>query len=87
MTIIHIPQCVTAIHKAQRLFESGQISSDRKRQLAKLIDSVLSFTAYYLRWERAEARPEQHQLLTELETIIKDIENESNRESAVDTVR
>jgi hypothetical protein len=42
--------------------------------LRRLTDAVLSFTAFYLRHERVEARPEQIEALNTLTQTIDDLE-------------
>lgn len=74
--ILHVPTALAQVHKATRALEDPNLTMppELREQLERMRDVVLSFSAFYLRRERAECRPDQIlslQMLTKLNANLE----------------
>ena len=74
MAILNTLSAVKEIHKATNLL-TRELPPEVRSKLERLRDVNLSFTAFYLRQDFAECRPDQLDSLQQLTTLNHELEN------------
>lgn len=84
LTLQKLPtlKAVETLHKATTLINNQMVTRETKLELKALRDTVLSFTAYYLKYPNPDCRTEQFEAYKKLEAEVERIEKEIANERA-----
>lgn len=76
MPTLNTITAVKEVHRGTNNLNRLPLTTDETANLQRLVDAVLSFTAYYLRVEKANCRPSQLDALAALINLNDELEKQ-----------
>lgn len=82
MNQMNVANAVNTIHRSTANLSRLPLEAEEAKHLRRVTDGVLSFTAYYLRNEKVQARPDQLEALRALLKLNDQLEAKYEKHAA-----